>query len=167
MKTTQLKHTEIENKQHELDIILMAEDLSSPANYGMMIRTAEAFGISKVIFISKENIALTPKMKRSSRSAEKYVQVEFKQDAVSILNRLKSNDYQIVALEKTNNSISINQFKTDSNKMVLIAGNENLGVSEQLLSLSNASVHIDMFGQNSSMNVVVATGIALNGLVNL
>ncbi|HCY81920.1 MAG TPA: RNA methyltransferase, partial [Xanthomarina gelatinilytica] len=38
---------------------------------------------------------------------------------------------------------------------------ENFGISETVLTLSDAIIHINMFGQNSSMNVVQATSIAL------
>ena len=40
-------------------------------------------------------------------------------------------------------------------------GDENFGVSDHILNYSDAVIHIDMFGQNSSMNVVQATSIAL------
>ena len=44
---------------------------------------------------------------------------------------------------------------------MLVIGDENFGVSDNILSISDAIIHIDMFGQNSSMNVVQATSIAL------
>ncbi|MBE9568116.1 MAG: TrmH family RNA methyltransferase, partial [Proteobacteria bacterium] len=42
----------------------------------------------------------------------------------------------------------------------LILGSENTGVNESLLSLSDITVHIKMFGHNSSMNVISAASIA-------
>ena len=45
--------------------------------------------------------------------------------------------------------------------MVLVIGDENFGISESILKQSDAVIHIDMFGHNSSMNVVQATNIAL------
>ena len=40
-------------------------------------------------------------------------------------------------------------------------GDENHGVSASILGECDAVVHIEMYGQNSSMNVVQATSIAL------
>lgn len=163
--TFQLKHEEILNQKHRLDIILIAENLISPANYGMMLRTAEAFGVKKVIFITNEHNTLSTKMKRSARSAEKYLAVEFEQDSEQVLCTFRHQGYQLLALERTNDSVSVHQFSTDSRKMVLVVGNESWGVSENALKKCDASIEIPMYGQNSSMNVVVATGIALSTIV--
>ena len=43
----------------------------------------------------------------------------------------------------------------------MIIGDENLGVSGNILVKVQDSIHINMFGDNSSMNVAMATGIAL------
>ena len=45
--------------------------------------------------------------------------------------------------------------------MALIVGDENFGVSEAALEGSDTIIHIEMFGKNSSMNMVQATNIAL------
>ena len=42
-----------------------------------------------------------------------------------------------------------------------MVGDENFGVSDDVLKLSDVVIHIDMFGQNSSMNAVQAANIAL------
>ncbi|MEJ6791494.1 MAG: adenylyl-sulfate kinase, partial [Lacinutrix sp.] len=42
-----------------------------------------------------------------------------------------------------------------------IIGDENFGISESILKQCDTTIHINMFGQNSSMNVVQATNIAL------
>ena len=43
----------------------------------------------------------------------------------------------------------------------MLIGNEIDGISETFLKKSHQVIHIEMFGKNSSMNVVQATGIAL------
>ena len=74
---------------------------------------------------------------------------------------LKAKGYFIIALEITSNSEPINTFKTPLQQPIaLIVGDENFGISEDVLNLSDVVIHINMFGQNSSMNVVQATTIA-------
>ena len=76
--------------------------------------------------------------------------------------QLKAENYKIVSLEITNNSQALDSFQLPKNTPIaLIVGDENFGVHEDILALSDAVVHITMFGQNSSMNVVQATNIAL------
>ena len=48
-----------------------------------------------------------------------------------------------------------------NSKIAFIIGDENHGVSDAILKQCNVIVHIEMYGQNSSMNVVQATSIAL------
>ena len=73
----------------------------------------------------------------------------------------------MLALEITNNSISLNKYNFEKNeKYAFVIGNEQKGVSQEALNLSDKSVHIDMYGNNSSMNVSVATGIAVNECLN-
>ena len=96
------------------------------------------------------------------RATEKTVNHEFKDSALHVVNSLKAKGYQIISLEITSTSLPIQNFKFQKEKpMVLVVGDENFGVSEDLLNLSDHTIHIDMFGQNSSMNVVQATNIAL------
>jgi tRNA G18 (ribose-2'-O)-methylase SpoU len=67
-----------------------------------------------------------------------------------------------VSLEITSNSEPIHDYAFPKNQPItLVVGDENFGVSEEILKLSDAVIHIDMFGQNSSMNVVQAANIAL------
>ena len=78
------------------------------------------------------------------------------------IQELKAQNYTLIALEITENSIPISDLKLDKNsKIAFIIGDENHGVSDAILKQCNVIVHIEMYGQNSSMNVVQATSIAL------
>uniref|UniRef100_UPI0025F32395 TrmH family RNA methyltransferase n=1 Tax=uncultured Algibacter sp. TaxID=298659 RepID=UPI0025F32395 len=102
------------------------------------------------------------KMAKTSRATEKIVNYEVNRDALEVIQDLKSKNYQIISLEITNSSQAVHNVQFSTNKPIaLIIGDENFGVSEHILNLSDAIIHIEMFGQNSSMNVVQATNIAL------
>lgn len=164
MKSKQLEHREIQNGQHSKEIIIITEQLVSPSNYGMMLRTAEAFGVKEVIFISSEYEELTSKMKKTSRSTEKYINFKFKNDILCIIEGFKKEGFQILALERTNDSLSVNDY-TFGDKVVLVTGSENNGISVPVLNQCDQCVEVPMYGNNSSMNVVIATGITLNGII--
>lgn len=101
-------------------------------------------------------------MLKTSRATEKVVNFEVKETVSEVVKEYKNKGYQIVSLEITDNSTSISKAVFSAKKPVaLIIGDENFGISEDILKLSNQIIHIDMFGQNSSMNVVQATNIAL------
>lgn len=128
---------------------------------GSLFRTADTFGVEKLILCGK-HIELGRKMTKTSRATEKVVTYKIYESASNVVDDLKTQGYQIISLEITNSSIPIHTYKFPIEKpIVLVVGDENFGISEAILKNSNAIIHIDMFGHNSSMNVVQATNIAL------
>ena len=101
-------------------------------------------------------------MTKTSRATEKIVNYEVCEDIAEVVSNLKAVDHQCIALEIADNSIPIHSFKFSKKKPIaLIIGDENFGISESILKQCDTTIHINMFGQNSSMNVVQATNIAL------
>lgn len=126
-----------------------------------MFRICDAFGVEKLILCG-EHIPLGRKMMKTSRATEKSVDFEIRDSALVVAQELKSEGYQILSLEITENSVPVHSAKfTSDNPIALVIGDENFGVSEAILNESDSIIHIDMYGQNSSMNVVQATNIAL------
>ena len=157
----QLTHYNSKFNQRRFPITLVCENVTNAANVGSLFRTADAFGIEKVVFCGSP-IPLGRKMTKTSRSTEKYVNYEWCDSAEEVLKTLKTSGCQIIALEIASNSKSLMQMEFQSDQpFVLLIGDENFGVSEGCLELSDHIVHIDMFGQNSSMNVVQAASIVL------
>lgn len=101
-------------------------------------------------------------MTKTSRSTEKYVNHRIEKSIKTVITDLKAKNYFLIALEITKNSQELNQFTLNTKlPIALILGDENFGVSEDILNQSDAIVHINMYGNNSSMNVVQATSITL------
>lgn len=142
-------------------VTLVCDGVANAPNIGSLFRIADAFGVEKLIFCGQQ-IVLGRKITKTSRATEKVVDYEICESALNVVQRLKDEGVQIISLEITDTSTSISSFKfTSKDPLALIIGDENFGVSETILKLSDAIVHIEMFGQNSSMNVVQAANIAL------
>ena len=157
----QLTHYNTTFQSKKFPIILVCDNVTNAPNIGSLFRIADAFGIEKLILCG-DNISLGRKMAKTSRATEKVVSYEINSNASKVVEDLKSKNYQILSLEITNSSQAIHNFQFSKEKPIaLIIGDENFGVSETILNQSDAVIHIDMFGQNSSMNVVQATNIAL------
>ena len=157
----QLTHYNTNFSKRNFHITVVCENVTYAPNIGSLFRTADAFGVEKLILCG-QSIALGRKMTKTSRATEKVVDFEVKYNATEVVEKLKNEDYTIISLEITSNSEPIHLSKFSSNQPIaLIIGDENFGISEAILKLSDFIIHIDMFGQNSSMNVVQATNIAL------
>lgn len=157
----QLEHQEITTQKHSKRLKLLIDNLQSPANYGMMVRMAEALGVEEIIFFSDQFSELSSKMKRSIRSAEKNIKVRFAQDLISEIQALKKENYDIIGLEYTTESKDITKIVFNEKAKALICGNEAFGVSNEIIKNTDYCVHLPMYGKNTSMNVVMATSIAL------
>ncbi len=157
----QLTHYNTNFKKQTFPITLVCDNVTNAPNIGSLFRIADAFGIEKLILCG-EHILLGRKMTKTSRAAEKVVNYNIEKMALEVIKNLKNKGYQIIPLEITNTSKPIHSFKFSLEKPIaLIIGDENFGVSEDILKQSDDIIHINMFGQNSSMNVVQATNIAL------
>ncbi|WP_204345047.1 TrmH family RNA methyltransferase [Psychroserpens algicola] len=157
----QLDHYSTNFTPKNFPVTLVCEQVTNAPNVGSLFRTADAFGIEQLIFCG-EQIPLGRKMTKTSRATEKAVNFQVTTDALTVVSELKTKGYFIIALEITSNSTALTNYTFPKHTPIaLIIGDENFGVSESLLNISDAVLHIDMYGQNSSMNVVQATSITL------
>jgi len=145
-------------------IVLVLDHIQNPRNIGAIFRLAEAARVKKIVLFQADLEVNEKKFQRAARSASSYVEYEIV-NAITPLKEILSA-YQILALEKTNQSKSYADFRPNETKEIaLIVGNEILGVSSKLLDICESAIHIPMFGLNTSMNVVTATGIVLFDLL--
>lgn len=161
----QLTHynTKFARKSHP--ITLVCENISKAYNVGGLFRIADAFGINELIFCG-EHYPIGKRALRSSRHTEKFVSYRTQMDIQSVLLNFIPT-HTIIALEITDQSRPLRKLQFDVHKpLVLVLGNENYGISESVLSRCNNTAHIEMYGANSSMNVVQAAGIALYDITN-
>lgn len=157
----QLTHYNTNFKNRKFPITLVCDNVTNAPNIGSLFRTADAFGIEKLILCGA-HIKLGRKTAKTSRATEKVVNYQVAESASAVVKGLKNQDYQIISLEITTKSKPIRSHHFSKDKPIaLIVGGENFGVSEAILQHSDAVIHIEMFGQNSSMNVVQAANIAL------
>src|SRR5690606_1516283 len=124
------------------------------------------FGIEKIIFTGQNFILSERKVNKTSRNTHKIVPYEIYLSKTELLSYLQNSENEIIALEITSESKPIEAVQLNSKPIILIIGSEIYGISKELLSVCNQSAHIQMFGKNSSMNVVQSLGIALYEITN-
>lgn len=158
----QLNHNEYIHELKKFPIYLILDNINDIVNIGSIFRISDALGVSK-IYLCNTNIDFNDKkIKRVSRNTNEYVEYEIYSNIVECINEIKKNNITLLALEITDSSTSLNKYEFDKNKSyAFIIGNEQNGVSKEALDLCDESIHIDMYGNNSSMNVSVATAIAV------
>ncbi len=157
-------------------IALMAVDVRSAYNVGSILRTADAMAVNKVYLAG---ITPYPKMpddkrlphviakaesgiRKTALGAEKTLDITHieKPDIRITLAGLNKQGYKIVALEQTSQAESLDSFEP-LEAIALVVGNEVKGLEDPILKLSDLQLAIPMLGRKESLNVAVATGIAL------
>lgn len=158
----QLSHTETSFEKKKFPLILLLDNITGEANIGSLFRLADAFGINKIIFCGTNPNLNSNRLKRTARNTHNTVEFTFEENSTETIATLKNNGYKSIAIEITSESKPIDEFTCKNNeKLLLIAGNERSGISKEVLKICDSTYHIEMFGENSSMNVAQSVGIAL------
>ncbi|GAA3508276.1 RNA methyltransferase [Aquimarina addita] len=158
----QLHHDNTVFIKNKFPIIIICDQVNSPANIGSIFRTADSFGVSQIYFCGTDISVESKRMQRTARATHEIIPYQQKENIISVIDTLISQGYIVFGLEITKNSVPISEYNFDpDSKIALIIGEEKNGISEEVLTKITQTVHINMYGINSSMNVATATGIAL------
>jgi tRNA G18 (ribose-2'-O)-methylase SpoU len=159
---SQLTHYTTNFEKRTFPITLVSDQVSNAPNIGSLFSICDAFGVEKIVFCGDNIPVFGRKMTKTSRATEKVVPFEIHADIHPVISKLKEDGYTIISLEITENSKSIHTLDFSKfEKIALVIGDENFGVNPETIYESDIVTHIEMFGQNSSMNVVQATNIVL------
>ena len=158
----QFTHHENSNSSQKKRIIVICDGVTGPANLGGLFRLCDAFGVEEMLIGTASPDLDSPRLQKTARHTQRLVSHRVIDDTAKAISELKKNNFYVLGLEITSQSFSINKVDI-SNKpaLVLVLGGESDGISKKVLELMDATVHIDMYGTNSSMNVTQAAAIAL------
>lgn len=155
-------------------ITLVLHNIRSTFNVGSIFRTAEGFGVEKIIlsgytpyptYDGDERLPhlaekITDQIHKTALGAESMVPFEHHDN---ILTWLSTCTLPVVALEQAPNAINISEYDAPT-EIILLLGEEVNGIEEDLLKRCDAVVEIPMSGKKESFNVSVASGVALYAL---
>jgi 23S rRNA (guanosine2251-2'-O)-methyltransferase len=155
-------HQLINRLRHEKQpIFLLALDqVTDPHNLGACIRTAAAMGVHAVIAPKDRAAGLTPTARKvAAGGAEKldFIQVT---NLSRTLAELKEQHIQVVGTILNDEAKPINQCDLTGD-IVLVMGAEDTGLRRLTQQQCDQMAYIPMSGQLQSLNVSVATGMAL------
>jgi len=160
MPLRQLSHSDKVPIETTHDIVVVAEGIHNPDNMGMIFRVCEAMGVKVIHFLHSSVDLNSKKITKAARNTERSVKHELHHD-LDILKQIGTAGYELIGLEITTASEDLRQASFPKGKYALVIGAERNGMSQQVLDLIDRSIHIPMFGNNLSMNVVTAMSIAL------
>ena len=146
--------------------VLILENLRSVENTASIFRTADGFGVSKIILIGTTPTPLDrfgrkrQDFAKVALGTEETINWEYKKDIGLVIDNLKEEGFRIIALEQTLDAKDLKGL-AKSDRSVVIVGNEVTGVSKGALDASDVIAKIPMLGHKESFNVSVAAGVAM------
>ncbi len=148
------------------EVWLLLHDIRSVYNVGAIFRTADAVGITKIYLsgytptpVDRFNVPRSD-FAKSALGSEKTMAWEYIKSPARILARAKKEGFQIVSIEQNKKSVDYKKAKL-STKVLVVLGNEVVGISKSILHKSDVIAEIPMRGKKESLNVSVAAGIVL------
>ena len=141
------------------EFYVICDNIRSLENIGSIFRTSDALGVSKIFLCGISGKPPHHKISKTALGAENRISFEYCRQTGRLIEKLKKDKIQIIALEQDKKSILYTKLKPKF-PLALIVGNEVKGVSKKILEKSDKIIFLPMSGQKESLNVSVAFGVA-------
>ncbi|MBP9717142.1 MAG: TrmH family RNA methyltransferase [Candidatus Pacebacteria bacterium] len=145
---------------------VILHNIRSKYNVGAIFRTADAARVTK-IFLSGYTPSpqdrfgrVDQEIMKTSLGAVDAVPFEYVPAIETMLERLKAEGVEIVAVEIAEGSVSLYDYKPAPD-VAYIFGSEVEGVPKDILTFADRILEIPMGGQKESLNVSVTAGVVL------
>ena len=139
--------------------IVILDNIQDPGNLGTIIRSCVAFNVDTLVLSSDTVDLYNPKVIRATQGMMFKQNIIISNNLEELILELKQNNYTIYTTNVKNGKSLKTIEKKD--RFAIIMGNEGNGVRENLNTLSDEYLYIDMNKNCESLNVAVATSIIL------
>jgi tRNA G18 (ribose-2'-O)-methylase SpoU len=147
-----IKLFDLKKDKKVFDIIMILDNIRSPFNVGSMFRSSDCFGIKELILCGITPCPPLVKIEKTSMGTINYVDWKYFENTLDAIIKYKNSGYKIYALETSENSISLHDLK-DHEKIVFIFGNEEFGITKEILEQCDSVIEIPLMGIKNSINV--------------
>lgn len=148
----------LSKRQSDLTIVL--ENVFDPHNISAIMRNCDAVGIPEIYVLNTKQPMHKEWGFRSSRSALKWVVAHQYTNLEQCMADVKTRYKTVLTTHLTAQAVSL--YEQDlTGSMALVFGNEQNGISEELLQWSDGNIVIPQVGMLHSLNISVACSVAL------
>lgn len=141
-------------------LVLILDSLQDPQNFGTLLRTSEAVGVTAIVMLDRRQVEVTPAVANASSGAVEHLNICLANNLSRAIDDLKEAGLWVYALQAENDALSYSA--TDLNGPVgLVVGSEGKGVGHLVRQHCDAALIIPMRGRIESLNAAVAGSIVL------
>lgn len=141
----------------ESSLVVLLDHITDVRNMGAIARTAECAGVAALVVPDHGSAALNEDAVKTSSGALLRLPVCREQNLKTTVNLAKQLGYQVVAATEKG---AVHYRSVDFRQpTLLIMGNEETGISPELLKMSDVRAKLPIVGEVASLNVSVAAGV--------
>jgi tRNA G18 (ribose-2'-O)-methylase SpoU len=145
--------TDLDRTRSGLEIAV--ENLERDFNMGTIIRNANAFNVSRIHIIGRRQWN-----KRGAMKTDAYAHLVYHPTPEAFFEAMKENQREVIAIDIVEGAQSLGEVRFPE-RAVLVFGAEGPGLSDAFLTNASKVVMIEQSGSTRSVNVGVASGIAI------
>ncbi|REF00904.1 TrmH family RNA methyltransferase [Thermomonospora umbrina] len=141
-------------------LALLAESVTQPFNIGSILRSAAVFGVDHFWLAGNATSPTHRGVGKTALGTERLVPWEHIPSPADAVDAARRDGYRVVAIELTHDAVPLHEAPLDGD-VCLAVGGEDHGCSPALLDAADAVAYIPQIGRVGSLNVAVATAVAL------
>lgn len=150
-------------EEGRLPFIIVLDGITDVRNFGAIARTAECVGADAIVIPEHGSVSVGGDAIKTSAGALHHIPVCRERSAALSVKFLKENGYKVVAVSEKG---AVDYTAVDfTDPVALVMGAEDVGISPEVLKLTDCSAAIPMFGKIGSLNVSVAAGVMMYEVV--
>jgi TrmH family RNA methyltransferase len=142
---------------NETEFGLVLDDIRDPGNLGTIIRTADWYGINKIIASEETADLYNPKVISASMGSFTRVRVYY----TSLLEYLSPSNKKIYGTFLNGRDVHEVEFQ---NGGLIVIGNESRGISDEISVCVTDGITIPRYGKAESLNAAIATAIICDNI---
>ena len=164
LKNSELDRLEVSEfkEAKKSPIIIILDNIRSLNNIGSVFRTSDAFLIEKIYLCGITAQPPHNDIRKTALGSTETVEWEYAENTLDIIEKLKSENVQVCAIEQAENATMLNDFIPQPNtKYAFVLGNEVKGVTQDAVDISNVVLEIPQYGTKHSLNISVSAGVVI------
>lgn len=143
--------------------LMCLDGVTDTRNFGAIGRTADCAGVDGIVIPERNSASVTPDAMKTSAGALLYVPVCRERDILTAVRMLRDSGVKIVgATEKCARSYTDIDYTVP---VAIVMGNEEHGISDEVIRQCDELAAIPMAGNIGSLNVSVAAGVMMYEVV--
>lgn len=142
-------------------VSLLLDGVASPFNVGSILRTAAAERVEHLWFTATATPPTNPGVRKTALGTEKYLTWTIGGTGAECVAAAQAAGWRVIGIELTDDAVPLHEVDLAGSAVCLAVGHEDHGLAAATAAACDALAFIPQLGRVGSLNVAVATAIAV------